>query len=506
MFKNVDDDEKVSVHEIARVLRRGPIGLDSPGATKLARYIVEPRESPSVEYDELAERPLASVSKGISELLGEYTVAPEKVQEALTAKVKGKVDALIVAMQEREVEPGMIDAKVVQEISQKLGLDLREDEIDYVLLTMYKKSGDLARLPYSALVEHLGELGCRTGDNPSSAEADQDLDKNQEKGESVPMKSAEAAEEKEKEKDAEQPPEEDKPEKRETSPGEEIGEDQMIEIAQKCFSAIAEKMLEKGASVHSLFKDVIYQKTVENEETELISPDDFLKGLHKLGAEDPKGLERRCLLKMLSASDDEKGFRVNDLVQILQDYGIKEGVAETEDQAEAAGEEELRFEDLDKVSMVLLLALTEYVTSAKVPLDELFGKAMYKQPVQIDNSELEIDVINSEDFFEVLHQIGIDSEEKEQENLKRFLCIDPSYEDKFSAEKLRAAMEEFATNQELRKRAQACYQELVEEEQLEEEPPADGPKRNDEGSPGYIQCVLIDGVDRRGRSEGLLRG
>ncbi len=562
LFKNCEDDEQVSIHEIARVLGRSPGCLKKEEAVKLARYIVEPRVEQTIEYNELAEEPLASVIEGLSLLVDEYSLVPvtepEKVQESLVSRLNHKLEPLLAALQEAEVGPGQVGSRALFDVSAKLELQLGKEEIDYMMLTMYRKSKDVARLPYAALIEHLDELGCSMeADDENSHEEKHDEDQQQEQEqeqeqpaeekeghESPPVKlvedlagedlnpepedeeeqqqqkaeeadvgpepepeiepqpqaedqdeNEEAESEQPKEGEAEQKGEEEPEPQEEGEPGEEkvqegeepsqqeeITEDQMIEIAQRCFSSIAEKMKKKNVTIAGLFKDAIYKKTVDGEEVDLIAPNDFLSGLKNLGIADLQGRDYQCLVKMLAANDADQGFRVKDLMQILEDYGIHEEGTD-DDLAK-----DMQFDDLDKVSMVLLLALTEYLINAKVPLYDLFGEAIYKQPVQVDDNELEVDIINSEEFFKVLNKIGINTEEKEHDNLKSFLCIDPSYLDKFSVDKLKAAIEEFAMNEDLRKRAQDCYQELVDEEQLQEEP-AEGQDPDQEekhgDSPGY---------------------
>ena len=567
LFKNCDDDEKISIHEIARILKRGPTSLKAEDALNVARYIVEPRAEQLIEYDELQEESLSAVTEDLTLLLGEYTIKPitepASIQQSLVEKLKEKIVPMAEALQENANDAGFIRGDLLDEINTKQDIGLSKEEIDYMLLAMYKDHKDMSKLSYADLLEHLGTIGCQIeiveeGENPEPVEApvvaeeplalaeeepsapmeeepsapveeepsapvEEEPSAPVEEEPSAPVEEAaepivetvespetqiisEEAEQKAEpvslgkeepvritedlggenlaleenniEEVSKKEPAEDKPlesEKVEEKPSpedkkmEEMTEEQMIGIAQKCFSGIAEKMASQGLTVTSLFKDQVYHKSIESEDVSLLSPENFMKGLKKLGLEEFTSAERGCLEKMLAADDTEKGFRVKDLVQILEDYGITESGKEDKEQDDEAVKE-MQFEDLDNISMVLLLALTEYLVSAKTPLYDLFGNVIYKQPVQVDDKELEVDIINSPDFFEVLHGIGIDTEEKEHDNLKTFLCIDPSYSDKFSVDKLKAAIEEFAVNEELRAHAQQCYQELVEEEQVEEEP------------------------------------
>eukprot|EP00826_Nyctotherus_ovalis_P058882 TRINITY_DN8141_c0_g1_i1.p1 TRINITY_DN8141_c0_g1~~TRINITY_DN8141_c0_g1_i1.p1 ORF type:complete len:235 (+),score=79.09 TRINITY_DN8141_c0_g1_i1:32-706(+) len=212
--------------------------------------------------------------------------------------------------------------------------------------------------------------------------------------------------------------------------------------------------------IRDRFKDNIYTKTLEGKKTELITHEDFMKGLKELEVKELSKDEEKYLKKMLTVNDDEKEFKISDLVQIFEEYAMS---------GEEDYERDASLENLDKISMVLLLALFEYMGSENVTLNDIFGKAIYKQPVQIDDDELEIEIINSSDFFEIINTIGIETEESQHDNLKSFLCIDPAYLDKFSVERLNMILKEFDTNKGLSEQARKYYQELIEDDQLQEE-------------------------------------
>ena len=180
--------------------------------------------------------------------------------------------------------------------------------------------------------------------------------------------------------------------------------------------------------------------------------------MEKLGLNKFDPMEEKCMIKVLAIDDEEKNFRIGDLAQILEDY-IKQD----------NDTEEMKLEDLDKVSMVLLLALAEFISNENITLSKLFGSNIYKQPVQIDENEYQLDIINSDKFFEVLNNIGIETNETEHENLKLFLAIDPSYIDKFSLDKLKSTIEEFTKNEEIRGKAKEYYKELIDSNQVQEE-------------------------------------
>eukprot|EP00826_Nyctotherus_ovalis_P043446 TRINITY_DN4578_c0_g1_i1.p1 TRINITY_DN4578_c0_g1~~TRINITY_DN4578_c0_g1_i1.p1 ORF type:complete len:673 (+),score=254.13 TRINITY_DN4578_c0_g1_i1:637-2655(+) len=449
--------DKISIKDLTAVFKSSPSSLKADKAHKLARYLVEPRTTKEIVYDEMLDKKVTEVLEGLSSVIGNYTLShnnnPEAIQESLLEKVNEKLQSFAETLQESADDNGYITLSTFQTICNDMQLQLLQEEFDYILLTMYKQTRDLSKLPYELFVEHLSEL----------------LNKLLEHDEESVHESA-----------RELPAEEASPE---------LDEEQVLALVQRCFTDIAEQIVSRGVSASSVFGEGVYRKVIEGEEVELISPEGFAKSMRKLGVKEFKPLENAYLNKMLAASEEEPGYKVKDIVQILNDYGVS---GENEHEEEQTGdnldsndnpesqqknspqhkdneEEEVNIEDLDKVSMVLLLALSEYLNNTNSSLEKVFENVVYKQPVQIDEEELEIDIINSKDFFETINGIGIETEEEQHENLKAFLCLDPSYSDKFSLDKLKMAIEEFKTNEDLRECAKQYYQELVDADQVQED-------------------------------------
>lgn len=439
------------MHEIAQALKRRPISLAYVKGLKLAQFIVESKKN--IEVNEMTEDQLTNILSKLAELIGETLLTTQeqfvKLQDSLISKLGGKFGQFVGELQSSSsIDTGCIPASSLELINGKLNLQLTRDEIDYMILIMYKDERCFEKLLVNVLIQHFEALGLTIVNQSKEPEKIlHNPNKEEEKNTDIINPKSDA-------KQATDMPVPEVPPKEEK---EGVNEDQMIDLAQRCFYSIAGKMIEKKQNVLSLYQDAIFKKTIEQEEVELITPMDFINGLRKLGIEDLQTLDYTCLIKVLAINEEEKLIRVNDLVQILEDYGITD-----KDSIEQQFIDELKFEDLDKVSLVLMLALTEYLIRAKKPLYDLFGEVIFKQTVQIDNKQLQLDLINSADFFSTLKKIGINIEEKEHENLKIFLCLDSSYPDKLLVDKIKKSIEEFATNDELRTYAQQCYQELAE--------------------------------------------
>lgn len=452
LFKNYEDDDKVSIHELSKVFQRGPCKLGSDAALKVARYLVEPRKGKETEFDELREEKASVVFGNLALVMGTYTLKhnskPEVIQESLLGKISERVEDFADTLQNSADDEGFVKLEDLEQVCKAMNFGLSSDELDYLLLTMYKKSKNADKLRCEYLLKHLEDLLNNLMEKQEGLDLDEPIEKSKE----------------------------DKSLSRHDQLGddqEEMSEEEILAQIQKCFVSLATAMKSQGLTVNSLFKKDIYKQDVEGEETELLPFSSFLKAPRKLGFPEFTDVEKRNMERVFSLVGPEKGLQVGDLVQILEDFGSPK---------DNDMEEEMEIEDLDKVSMVLLLALSDYLKSEKASVEKAFEQVIYKQPVQVDNEELEIEIIDSPEFFEVINKIGIETDESQHDNLKAFLCIDPSHADKLSLDKLRAVVEAFTHNEELRDRAKEYYQKLIEEDQLQEEANSGLENGSNEGS------------------------
>ena len=72
--------------------------------------------------------------------------------------------------------------------------------------------------------------------------------------------------------------------------------------------------------------------------------------------------------------------------------------------------------------------------------------------------------MKSQDFFDILHKIGIKANNSEHNNLTQFLCLNlQTFNNVIYMNRLRAAIEDFSENADLRHRAHKYYEELMAE-------------------------------------------
>ena len=241
----------------------------------------------------------------------------------------------------------------------------------------------------------------------------------------------------------------------------EINEEEMLVIAQKCFVEIASKMKSLNTSFYKFFKKSINTIEEEGENIDVISQNDFLKGLEELHVKQFSENELSCLVTVLSLDENANYLKVLDIVQILEDYGIKD--PEGDDKKKANLPYEINFDNVDKITLVLLLALTDYLLKAKVPLYSLLQSKIFSIKDTTTNKNIEL--IKSKDFFGILCEIGINLDDSEYQNLNEFLAFKPGDNQQLSIIKLKKAIEEIATNEELNNLARNCYLELLGDEE-----------------------------------------
>eukprot|EP01022_Parablepharisma_sp_SALTPOND_P036134 TRINITY_DN977_c0_g1_i1.p4 TRINITY_DN977_c0_g1~~TRINITY_DN977_c0_g1_i1.p4 ORF type:complete len:416 (-),score=80.46 TRINITY_DN977_c0_g1_i1:5871-7118(-) len=401
------------------------------------------------------------------------------MKEELGQALGQYLGAFIEELKDSGKNKGQIALDTFEDIVASLGIPLGPVEKSYCVYIMYSKHKDLDKLEYGNLIEMLKSM---VGDEDDYKEDfDQNMEREEMRGSGTLKGEADIDSNKNEYQENFEPEVEDNVEshpesehRKSSQPQEnehqyvDLTEDQMIEIAQNCFQAIAQYMQTQGLNLRSIFADQITRETIEEETAEVISTDDFLATIQKMAIEGLGELEQACLIKVLSVNDDGKWIKISDLIQILEDYGIKESSAPGESPREPEGG--LDFAELDKVSMVLMLALTEYLIKANIPLYDLFDSYVYNQPVAFpDGSQKSLEVIDSPNFFKVMHEIGIKTDDNEHENLQSFLALAPENTDKISVDRLKEGIEAFATDEKLRGEAHQCYMELIEGADEEEE-------------------------------------
>ena len=350
-----------------------------------------------------------------------------------------------------EKTKGEIGIDSFEEILTSLEISLEPAVKSLCVYLMYNETKDVSKLKYGSLIELL--QACTEYIEEDKKESDNDYQDNFEPDESNSKEISKIT------KDSNL-------DDKKNSIGKngqeevELNEEQLIEIAQSCFQAIAQYMKEHGLTAKKLFENRISQKSIEGESTDVITIEAFLEKIREMEIESMSEIHQACLIKILSVGDNENLIKINDLIQILEDYEANNNSPPVE----LANNDLLNYEELDNISMIILFALTEYLIKANYPLYDLFDNYIYNHTVtESDGSVNSLEVIDAENFFKVMQTIGVKIEDEGYENLQNFLTIDQNCKDKISLDKLKDAVKKFATNEKLREKAHKCYKELFNE-------------------------------------------
>jgi len=101
-----------------------------------------------------------------------------------------------------------------------------------------------------------------------------------------------------------------------------IDEEEMLDIAERCFVKIAEAIIKSGLTVKKAFKNYIIREEVADTHIDLLSPIGFLEGIKDLGITDFEEVEVACLMRVLTKADLENAILLNELIVIMENFGI----------------------------------------------------------------------------------------------------------------------------------------------------------------------------------------
>lgn len=261
-----------------------------------------------------------------------------------------------------------------------------------------------------------------------------------------------------------------------------IDEEEMLDIAERCFMRIAEAILEAGVSVRQAFSPFIIREEFEGETLELLSPIGFLEGVKDLGVTDLEEVEVACLMRVLTKADLENAILLRELIVIMDNFGIQDDEGpnggneeiDTSHGGNIPGEEGkadnnqpssqkkkkksggaaqqqagLDLSQLDEKSIKILAKLMLALMELNVSLYDFFDGAIYEQLVKTKTKQNTVEIITAKDFFELLQRRGVRKNPAAHENLQKFLQLDPNYPHLIMIKKVAKALDEMAKNEEL---------------------------------------------------------
>jgi len=272
-----------------------------------------------------------------------------------------------------------------------------------------------------------------------------------------------------------------------------MDEEQMLDIAETCFIKMGELMRQKGRSVRGIFtKYSVPEMFPDRTLIELLSPQSFLEGVKEVGLIDLQEIEAACLMRVLAKPELENSIILNELVLIMENFGVietmeeddeedyipdtepEENAADEADKPKAA-EEEKKKEDLepekidtttknevkaeerkskkkvyslaniDAKGIKIMKKLARFLLKQYLHPREFFGKQIKKKQIKTKKNDFNLEVLKVKDFYLQIKIASVRKTLKENESLNNELALDlKTHPDVLHVKNLVRALEEIA--------------------------------------------------------------
>eukprot|EP00826_Nyctotherus_ovalis_P059496 TRINITY_DN827_c0_g2_i3.p1 TRINITY_DN827_c0_g2~~TRINITY_DN827_c0_g2_i3.p1 ORF type:complete len:391 (-),score=115.27 TRINITY_DN827_c0_g2_i3:954-2126(-) len=205
-------------------------------------------------------------------------------------------------------------------------------------------------------------------------------------------------------------------------------QNELIETVKACLK-------DKRVKLADLIDDkIVIGKNEENQkEYEVIIVSDLVSLLNTLCGKkaNPKELEE--LIKILIESDGNY-IIVQNLLELFGESNVSK-----EDYEIDCGDIAEEVKNLDSDSTNLLIKLISYLEENDISIEDLVRDIVYQQTAVVESKELELDVIDSEKFYELLKELKVT--DKPNAKISELFCIDPSYPELFMLKRLTKMLE-----------------------------------------------------------------
>ena len=92
IFRTLELDEKISIYELVKMLKRKPLSFEGKDIVSLARYLIEAKDKTEIEYNELAEEFASEILRELKSLIGDdFTLWTEDSRSMLKESIEKKV-------------------------------------------------------------------------------------------------------------------------------------------------------------------------------------------------------------------------------------------------------------------------------------------------------------------------------------------------------------------------------------------------------------------------------
>ena len=167
---------------------------------------------------------------------------------------------------------------------------------------------------------------------------------------------------------------------------------------------------------------------------------------------------KESLMKSLAFTEHEDFVKLRELADFFKIHNIGTKLYD-----ESIEEIPLNYEELDDMSMMLMLALTKHIDKNDISIYQLF-KGFIRD---IDCNENIIEVINTKDFFNIMNKIEIMNNSEPYGNLEKFLKLNEN-SDELDFDKIKKLLQIIDNDDELKETIQKKYKDLIIENEPEE--------------------------------------
>lgn len=137
-----------------KILAKKPLSLKNENAQKLARFLIEPRNQPEIEFNELAEEKLSKILESLDKLIPTYKLIGEEEQQSYAESIANKFAEKNIDLQDLAKESQPISYGDFVDLFNEANIGLTEEELDFMALLMYRESKDLKNLSIQVVLQN----------------------------------------------------------------------------------------------------------------------------------------------------------------------------------------------------------------------------------------------------------------------------------------------------------------------------------------------------------------
>lgn len=110
-----------------------------------------------------------------------------------------------------------------------------------------------------------------------------------------------------------------------------MDEEKMLDIAEAIFMKMADLLNLRKTSTRAIFSKFCSPEIMPDRSViELMSPVEFLEGVHEVGIDDLTQFEASCMMRVLAKPELDNGIILNEFVLIMENFGVPDSLEDDE--------------------------------------------------------------------------------------------------------------------------------------------------------------------------------